>query len=256
MRHSSRHHWLAVPAGILNRTLMAIALCTAALAVEAASFDCNKARTKLNRMICADPALSALDSQVGDAYHARVSGASVARYAHLRERHGAWRRQRGLYERTVDALKEDYQRQLAWLTHPLLTLEGHYEHDDDLAVQVEVDTDAPAHVSLQGSVRTSGLVRHAFAWMPPAPGEAPNHVVPAGADAQARPALALTARTATFSATFAPAFIGAPPAPVQDCRLDITFGEDELTLLTHGACGAAFSGRYRKRVAATAWGGQ
>ena len=237
---------------VVMLVVMLVVLCLAAPGVEGASFDCNKARTKLNRMICADAALSALDSQVADAYHARVSAASVARYAHLRERHGAWRRQRGWYERTVDALKEDYQRQLAWLTHPLLSLEGRYEHDDDLAVQVEVDTDAPAHLSLQGSVRTSGLVRHAFGWLPPAPGEAPNHVVPAGAAAQARPALALTARTATFT----PAFLGAPPAPVQDCRLDISFGEDELTVLTHGACGASFSGRYRKRVSATAWGGQ
>ena len=235
---------------------LVVVLLSGAGAADAASFDCARARPKLNRMICADAALSALDSQVSDAYSARIAGVSVAQYAHLRERHVAWRRQRGWYDRTIDALKDDYQRHLAWLNHPLLALEGRYEHDDDLAVQVEVDTDAPAHVSLQGSVRTSGLVRHAFAWMPPAPGEAPNHVVPAGADAQARPALALTARTATFSATFAPAFIGAPPAPVQDCRLDISFGEDELTLLTYGACGAAFSGRYRKRVAATAWGGQ
>ena len=235
----------------------ALALITAILApgastVQAASFDCNKARTKLNRMICADAALSTLDSQVWDTYGTRIAGASVVRYAHLRERHSAWRRQRGLYDRTVDALKEDYQRHLAWLNHPLLALEGRYEHDEDLAVQVEIDIDAPARVSVQGHVKTSGLVRHTFAWVPPARGETDNHVVPAGSDAQARPAVALSDR----SVSFAPAFIGAPPAPVQDCRIEITFGDDELTLVTQGACGAAFSGRYRKRIAATAWGRQ
>ncbi len=232
--------------------LIAAILAPGASTAQAASFDCNKARTKLNRMICADAALSTLDLQVSETYGTRIAGASVVRYAHLRERHSAWRRQRGLYDRTVDALTEDYQRHLAWLNHPLLALEGRYEHDEDLAVQVEVDIDAPARVSVQGHVKTSGLVRHTFAWAPPARGEADNHVVPAGSDAQARPAIALHDR----SVSFAPAFISAPPAPVQDCRIEITFGDDELTLATQGACGAAFAGRYRKRVTATAWGGQ
>ena len=232
--------------------LSAAILASDASTVQAASFDCNKARTKLNRMICADAALSLLDSQVWETYGTRIAGASVVRYAHLRERHSAWRRQRGLYDRTIDALKEDYQRHLAWLNHPLLALEGRYEHDEDLAVQVEVDIDAPAGVSVQGHVKTSGLVRHTFAWAPPASSEPDNHIVPAGSDAQARPALALHDR----SLSFVPAFISAPPAPVQDCRIEITFGDDELTLATQGACGAAFSGRYRKRVTATAWSGQ
>ncbi len=237
----------------LCRLLLAIPLIAALpLTAGAASFDCAKARTKLNRMICADPALSLLDSQVWDAFGARIAGASVVRYAHLRERHSAWRRQRGLFDRTVDALKEDYQRHLAWLNHPLLELEGRYEHDEDLAVQVEVDIDAPAHVSVQGHVRTSGMVRHTFAWVAAARGEPDNHVVSAGNAAQARAAVALH----DGNVSFAPSFIGAPPAPVQGCQVEIAFGEDELTLITRGACGAAFAGSYRKRVATTAWVGQ
>lgn len=252
MWHSAGHPLAAAPISATRCVLLAAALCLGASCVHAASFDCNKARTKLNRMICADPALSMLDSQVWDAFGTRIAGASVVRYAHLRERHNAWRRQRGLFDRTVDALKEDYQRHLAWLNHPLLALEGRYEHDEDLAVQVEVDIDAPAHVSVQGHVKTSGLVRHTFAWAPPARGEPDNHVVPAGSDAQARPAVALNHR----SVSFVPTFISAPPAPVQGCRVEITFGDDELTLITQGACGAAFAGRYRKRVTTTAWVGQ
>jgi uncharacterized protein YecT (DUF1311 family) len=235
------------------RRLGALALCLATLSVQGASFDCAKARTKLNRMICADAELSALDSRVWDAYGARIAGASVAQYMHLRERHFAWRRQRGWYDSTIDALKDDYQRHLAWLTHPLLALEGRYEHDDDLSVQVEIDADAPMRVSIQGSVKTAGLVRHAFAWAPPAHGEPVNYVVRGDAAGEARPTVALTERATAF----APAFIGTPPAPVQDCRIDITFGNDELSLATIGACGAPFSGRYAKRATATAtWGTQ
>ena len=235
------------------RHLAALSMCLGSLMAQAASFDCTKARTKLNRMICADAELSALDSRVRDVYGARIAGASVAQYTHLRERHAAWRRQRGWYDSTIDTLKDDYQRHLAWLNHPLLALEGRYEHDDDLSVQVEIDADAPTRVSIQGSVKTAGLVRHAFAWAPPARGEPVNYVVRGDAAGEARPTVALTGRAAAF----APAFIGAPPVPVQDCRIDITFGNDELSLATIGACGAPFAGRYAKRATATtAWGTQ
>ena len=44
----------------------------ATAAAHAASFDCTKARSKLNRMICADAALSALDSQVWDTFGAHL----------------------------------------------------------------------------------------------------------------------------------------------------------------------------------------
>ena len=235
------------------RRLAALSMCLGSLMAQAASFDCAKARTKLNRMICADAELSALDSRVRDVYGARIAGASVAQYTHLRERHAAWRRQRGWYDNTIDTLKDDYQRHLAWLNHPLLALEGRYEHDDDLSVQVEIDADAPTRVSIQGSVKTAGLVRHAFAWAPPARGEPVNYVVRGGDAGEARPTVALTNRATAF----APAFIGAPPVPVQGCQIDITFGSDELSLVTIGACGAPLAGRYAKRATATAtWGTQ
>ena len=99
---------------------LAVCLCLAAPCAGpaiGASFDCAKARTKLNRMICADAELSALDSRVWDAFGTRLNGISVAQYTHVRERHLTWRRQRGWYDSTVDALKDDYQRHLAW-AHP------------------------------------------------------------------------------------------------------------------------------------------
>ncbi len=240
---------------------VAITLLTCSFAAHAASFDCTRARSKLNRMICADPELSSLDSRVWDAYGARLSGASVAQYTHLRERHLAWRRQRGWYDSTIDALKDDYQRHLAWLTHPLLPLEGSYALDDERVVQVELDTDAPASVSLHGTVRTTNLVRHVFSWVVPLPTEAPNHIVrsdSAGeaigeAVGEARPAVALANRRASLQ----PSFIGAPPGPAQGCRISITFGDDELFLDTGGQCGARLDGRYVKRAApSAAWGRQ
>ena len=226
--------------------------------VQAASFDCARARTKLNRMICADVELSALDSRVWDAFGARINGISVAQYTHVRERHFTWRRQRGWYDRTVDAIKDDYQRHLAWLTHPLLALEGRYEMDDGYAVQIEIDTDAPQKISVAGSVLTTGLVRHAFSWVPPASGEPLNHIVRDTDSAEARPTLLLTRRTSgQHAASFSPAFIGAPLGPVQDCRIDLGFGNDELTLTTQGACGARLDGTYVKRASQSAtWGRQ
>lgn len=242
---------LPLAAGVVGMVGM-VSVVSVVSTASAASFDCAKARTKLNRMICADAALSALDSQVGVAYGARIAGASVAHYAHLRERHTEWRRQRGLYERTIDTLKDDYQRHLAWLNHPLLAIEGRYEHDDDLSVQVETDIDAPARVSVQGHVKTAGLVRHTFAWTPSGANTSGNPVLTGNDAAEARPALTVT----NGSAAFAPAFIGAPPMPVQDCLITLRFGRDELWLTTSGACGALFGGHYRRRVSAAAWGSQ
>ena len=228
------------------------------LDVHAASFDCAKARTKLNRMICADAELSALDSRVWDTYGARIQGISIAQYTHVRERHLTWRRQRGWYDRTIDTLKDDYQRHLAWLTHPLLALEGRYESDDGNAVQIEIDAEAAQNISITGSVQTTGLVRHVFSWVTPASGEAVNHIVRDAGSAEARPTLALTtASNAVRSVQFAPAFISAPPGPLQDCRIELGFGTDELTIKTQGACGARFDGSYIRRISpSAAWGRQ
>lgn len=244
----------------LAMLLLASSLSTAPAA--AASFDCAKARTKLNRMICADAELSALDSRVWDAFGARIQGISVAQYTHVRERHLTWRRQRGWYDRTIDALKDDYQRHLAWLTHPLLALEGRYESGDGNAVQIEIDHEAPQKVSITGSVQTTGLVRHNFSWVTPAGSEPVNHVVRDTDGAEARPTLTLTTPLTTHSnaarsVQFAPAFIGAPPGPLQDCRIELGFDTDQLTINTQGACGASLDGSYVKRINPNpAWGRQ
>lgn len=209
--------------------------------IWSASFDCNKARTKLNRMICADAELSALDSRVWDTYGARIATLSVAQYAHVRERHAGWRRQRGLFDTTVDALKDDYQRHLAWLNHPLLTLEGRYEFGSH-AVAIDVDPAAPERVFISGSVQGGGLTRFGFSWVTPRPGDPANLRTQSAEAGELRPAVAL----AQGRLSLMPAIVGAPPVPLEACRIDIATGNDELMLSTTGQCGAPLAGRYVK----------
>ncbi len=215
----------------------AMALASHGAATYAASFDCTKARTKLARMICADAELSALDSQVWNAYGALVPTLSAVQHAHVRERHITWRRQRGWFERSLEGLKEDHRRHLAWLTHPLLPLEGRYEAEGDRGLQVDLAPGSRNALLLQGDHR---LPFH-FVWVTPVPGDPPNLVVTAESIAEERPALVLEGR----SVAFMPAFIGRPWTP-KDCQVRITFGMDEALVATTGACGGNLAATYRK----------
>lgn len=220
--------------------VLALVLVNAATSAQAASFDCNKARSKLNRMICADADLSALDSRVWDTFGGHLKSLSPAQLAHVRERHFLWRRQRGWYDDNVASISADYQRHLAWLTHPLLPLEGRYETDAGHAVQVEVEVDAAAPNTLSVQGEAAGPRR--FTWVAPAGGEVENRIVRDAEAADVRPGVPLINRMVEI----VPVFLGAPPAPVQQCRIDIRFGDDALTLATQGACGAELAGSYRK----------
>ena len=220
--------------------VLAVVLVNAATSAQAASFDCNKARSKLNRMICADADLSALDSRVWNTFGGHLKSLSPAQLAHVRERHFLWRRQRGWYDDNVASISADYQRHLAWLTHPLLPLEGRYETDAGHAVQVEVEVDAAALNTLSVQGEAAGPRR--FTWVAPAGGEVENRIVRDAEAADVRPGVPLI----NGMVEIVPVFLGAPPAPVQHCRIDIRFGDDALTLATQGACGAELAGNYRK----------
>ena len=217
-------------------------LLAAATATHAASFDCNKARSKLKRMICADAALSALDSQVWDTFGTHLKTLSPAQLAHVRERHFLWRRQRGWFDDNAAAITDDYQRHLAWLSHPLLPLEGRYESAAGHVVRIEVDSAAPNRISVQGEAATPG----AFAWVVPADGEVENRVVLDAEAGAARPSLTVTGNSVSLS----PVFFGVPFGPIQRCRVELHFEDDSLTLGTDGACGAQLQGVYRKPVPA------
>ena len=196
------------------------------LAAHAASFDCTRARTKLNRVICSDEALSQFDSTVWTAYGERIKTLTPAQFAHVRERHFLWRRTRGLYETTIEALTHEYRSHLAWLGHPLLAHEGRYERlgwvSAPAMVEVEVDVSATDLLALRGQL-SSPLARR---W------------VAAGASARTR--------VNAHKAQVHPEFIGAPAAEEATCDLRLTFKVDILTIEADGQCGADFGGDYRK----------
>ena len=201
----------------------------------AASFDCDRARSKLSRAICADPQLSRLDQTVWDAYGDRIKTLSPRQYAHVRERHILWRRSRGLYDAGAEALLHEYASHLAWLVHPLLPLEGSYRRGIvagvEARVDVEVHVGAPDRVDLRGSLHGSPALRwHADAASDgdgAGPAAAPQTV--AGATIRLRPQIS-----------------GRPQVAPNACEFHISFATDTLLLRLSGDCGADFSGHYEK----------
>lgn len=219
MRASRGPAWAAL-------LLAQAALLLAPQAAQAASFDCTRARTKLNRVICSDAQLSQLDSTVWNAYGERIKTLTPAQFAHVRERHFLWRRTRGLYETTIEALTHEYRSHLAWLTHPLLAHEGRYERlgwgATPAMVEAEVDVSATDLLAVRGQL--SGPL--AWRW------------VAAGASARTR--------VAAHQARVRPEFIGAPVSDEATCDLRLTFKVDILTIEADGQCSADFGGDYRK----------
>lgn len=217
------------------RSARLAALCVgwAAVASPAASFDCEKPRNKLERVICSDTTLSALDAQVWDAYGARIRGLSALQYAHARERHIAWRRARGLYDTGLDALIHEHRTHLAWLSHPLLPLEGRYARDGDAQgprIEAGVDIGAADLLDLRGYSGARALL----AWT--------VRAAAAGAPAHG----SASVRIADGRARFTPDFAGTPSRRLGVCEFRVSFGDDRLTLEAIGECGADFAGTYLK----------
>jgi hypothetical protein len=147
----------------------------------------------------------------------------------LRERQRAWRRARGLFDGTVEALVHEHRIQLDWLVHPLLPLEGRYERDGAPAsLEVEV------HAGIADAVALRGLAPGppALAWLAGRPDEP---------GAPRRPT-----RLAESRARVAPELLGSLAPRTHDCELRLTFALDSVTIATTGLCGADFGGLYRK----------
>ena len=98
---------------IVRGALLAAALLAAPVAASAASFDCAKAGTPVEHMICADPGVSALDQRLAEAYKS-----ASARDPHVKETQREWlatsRNKCGTtaclseaYGARLDALKKD-----------------------------------------------------------------------------------------------------------------------------------------------------
>jgi uncharacterized protein len=77
-----------LPLGLLALALMA------AGSAHAASFDCKKAATAVEKAICADKGLGGLDEQVGESYRKLIDGAPSADVPALRDAQRSWLKQR------------------------------------------------------------------------------------------------------------------------------------------------------------------
>lgn len=64
-------------------------LFAAALPASAASFDCAKAKTEVEKSICADPKLSELDVQLANAWHSTLNAAKDPGLMRVRQREWA-----------------------------------------------------------------------------------------------------------------------------------------------------------------------
>ncbi|AUI68219.1 lysozyme inhibitor LprI family protein [Beggiatoa leptomitoformis] len=89
-----------------------------ATSLQAASFDCKKARAELEQTICNDADLSALDSQLGDTYKTLLKSASKRETEYLRETQRYWAQTRGnnCDIRNADCLAALYRQRIATLT--------------------------------------------------------------------------------------------------------------------------------------------
>jgi hypothetical protein len=203
---------------------------------HAASFDCEHARTRLYRIICADPELSALDEQVWNAYGERIKTLSPAQYEQVRDRHITWRRERGLYDHSVAALIDDYRLHLAWLRHPLLPLEGRYQRADGAELMIEIGAGAAGAPPAVVALGRAGALQ----WLPARPGLPPNALEP---DDQAGSPRASTP-VEQGRLRLRPNFIGTPSGALGDCGLEIRFENDHAQITTSGQCGGAFDGNY------------
>jgi len=203
----------------------------------AASFDCNRARSKLNRVICSDTSLSQLDATVWNTYGERIRGLTALQYAHVRERHLLWRRSRGLYETTVEALIHEYQSHLAWLTHPLLGLEGRYQRSALASpaahLEVEVDVRSPNALAVRGLA----TVPLALAWQASVRDDSPAGSSPA----QSR-------RGHGIELKIRPQLLGNATPSTTTCEFNISFADDRALLTSNGQCGANFDGTYARTL--------
>jgi uncharacterized protein YecT (DUF1311 family) len=227
------------------RAAFLLTLLLASGVAQAASFDCARASTKLTRAICADPELSKLDEAVWNAYGERIKTLTPAQYEQVRDRHITWRRQRGRFDRGIDALTADYRRHLAWLTHPLLPYEGRYERADGAELSVEIDLRAPGDKPAAVTLGRAGRLQ----WMPAAAGATPSQLRAETGAGTPQPSVPW--RDNMF-AVF-PNFAGLPIAPISNCRFTLRWSGEIAQLASTGQCGADFDGDYVMQGPAKPW---
>lgn len=89
---------------------------SAATVSQSASFDCNKAATKVEKMICADPELAKLDDELAGVYQKAMKAEGQAEVTKLAQKD--WLKERNLCKDN-GCLKEKYSQRLAVLIRDL-----------------------------------------------------------------------------------------------------------------------------------------
>lgn len=98
----------------LLRMATLLNMCLLASTVHSASFDCQKATLKLDKVICADDGLSKLDEEVAHAYKralARSQGPEVTKAEQIR-----WLKKRGACRENIECLKSSYKVRIVEVT--------------------------------------------------------------------------------------------------------------------------------------------
>lgn len=199
--------------------LIALAPVMRAAPATAASFDCAKARTKVEKLICKDPQLSRQDEDLAKAYGEalKVWDGKIAAYVKMTQR--GWVGSRtllptgqdmgGVYcnddDNRLSCLRDIHAERIAVLKSPSFRLSGVYVRGQDtLAVKA-----ASAGLSLGYTLADATQ----------------------GATDEAKPVRAASGQTIM---TFSLAGTG-PDA----CRLDASFSADQVVLTQKGPCGGA-----------------
>jgi len=213
----------------LAAALLGLVLIAFALPAGAASFDCAKARTKVETLICADPQLSRQDSELALAYGAalKVWDGRIAGYVKMTQR--GWVGSRtllppgqdmgGVYctddDTRLSCLRDIHAERLAVLKSPGFRLSGIYVRGQDFLAIKAGSTGLRFGYALADANATQGNTDE----------DKPVRVAPG--------------QTAvSFSLT------GTGP---DACRLDAAFTADAVVLTQKGPCsGAKLSGRWAR----------
>jgi uncharacterized protein YecT (DUF1311 family) len=209
--------------------LAAVIPSLAASPATAASFDCAKARTKVEKLICKDPQLSRQDEDLAKAYGEalKVWDGKIAAYVRMSQR--GWVGSRALLPPDIGAggilctddgtalscLRAIHADRIAVLRNPGFRLSGIYTRGQDFLSVKATPTGLELAYQLADANTSQGFTDE-------------------GAKVKVAPGQTIVA--------FPLAGTG-PDA----CRLDVSFSADQVTLTQKGPCGGADLGGWWKR---------
>jgi uncharacterized protein len=137
------------------RILAGLALLAMSALIHGAAFDCAKAATPIEKMICADPELSSLDERLAEAYSARLAANRDGR--DVKSRQSAWLREVRNQCRDKVCLKAAYEKRLAELSPPDSTARKIFR-DRKLGISFSYGADRKAAKGCRGSPNCVALL--------------------------------------------------------------------------------------------------